>query len=84
MTQRYCKILEEVEAIQATEDNLLELRDFAGDVTKVEKGDGRPTGYYMVPDLVVVLWVGSWLVKHNNGRLEIKSSQSFHREYEPK
>lgn len=84
MAQRYCKILEEVEAIQATEDNLLELRDFAGDVIKVEKGDGRPTGYYMVPGHVVVLWVGSWLIKHNNGRLEIKSSQSFHREYEPK
>lgn len=84
MAQRYCKILEEVEAIQATEDNLLELRDFAGDVIKVEKGDGRPTGYYMVTGLVVVLWVGSWLVKHQSGRLEIKSSQSFHREYEPK
>ena len=39
MEKKYCRILEEVEAVQATENNLSELRNFAGDVKKVEKGN---------------------------------------------
>lgn len=84
MIHRYCRILEEVEAVQATEDNLNELREMAGDVKKIAKNAERKTSYYTVPGVNVVLWVGSWLIKHPSGRLEVKSSQLFHREYEPK
>lgn len=84
MAKKYCRILEEVEAVQATENNLSELRNFAGDVNKVEKGNGRMTSYYTIPGVNVVLWIGRWLIKHPSGRLEVKSSQLFHREYEPK
>lgn len=84
MIKKYCRVLEEVEAVQATESNLSELRSFAGDVKKVGKGNGRMTSYYTIPGVNVVLWVGSWLIKHPSGRLEVKSSQLFHREYEPK
>lgn len=84
MAKKYCRILEEVEAVQATEHNLKELRDFAGDVKKVERDSPSLTSYYTVPGINIVLWVGSWLIKHPSGRLEVKSSQLFHREYEPK
>lgn len=84
MIKKYCRVLEEVEAVQATESNLEELRKFAGDVRKVERGEIRPVSYYTVPGVNIVLWVGSWLIKHPSGRLEIKSSQMFHREYESK
>ena len=82
MIKRYCRVLEEVEAVQATETNLNELRSLAGE--KIEKNAQRPTSYYTIPGINVVLWVGSWLIKHPCGRLEVKSSQLFHREYEPK
>lgn len=84
MARKYVRILEEVEAIQARENNLKELREFAGDVTKVEAGAELHSCYYTVPGINIVLWEGSWLIKHPNGRLEVKSSQLFHREFEPK
>lgn len=84
MAKKYVRILQEVEAIQATEDNLKELREMAGDVRKVKGREPDAPSYYTIPGINVVLWVGSWLIKYPNGRLEIKSSQLFHREYEPK
>lgn len=84
MAKRYVRILHEVEAIQAKEDNLEELRSFAGDVRRVQGKDPSYLCYYIIPGLNIVLWSGSWLIKHPNGRLEIKSSQLFNQEYEPK
>lgn len=84
MIRKYVRILEEVEAIQAKEDNLEELRAFAGEVKKVDGQKEYYNCYYIIPGLSVVLWQGSWLIKHPNGRLEIRSSQLFHNEYEPK
>ena len=84
MIKKYCRVLEEVEAVQATETNLSELRSLAGGVKKIEKNKERPTSYYTIPGINIVVWVGSWLIKHPSGRLEVKSSQLFHREYEPK
>lgn len=84
MAKRYVRILHEVEAIQAKEDNLQELRSFAGDVRRVQGKDPSYPCYYTIPGLNIVLWSGSWLIKHPNGRLEIKSSQLFNQEYEPK
>ena len=79
----YVRILEEVEAVQATESKIKELRKLGGAVKKVNPNLKQP-GYYTVPGVNIVLWVGSWLIKHPSGRLEVKSSQLFHREYEPK
>ena len=79
----YVRILEEVEAVQATETNMEDLRRLVGAVKKVKPNENQP-GYYTVPGVNIVLWVGSWLIKHPSGRLEVKSSQLFHREYEPK
>lgn len=45
MIKKYCRVLEEVEAVQATETNLSELRSLAGDVKKIEKNAERPTSY---------------------------------------
>ena len=45
MPKKYVRILEEVEAIQAKENNLEELRQFAGDVKKVE-GEKSCNCYY--------------------------------------
>lgn len=84
MIKKYCRVIEEVEAVQATETNLNELRNLAGDVKKIEKNAERPTSYYTIPGMNFVLWVGCWLIKHPSGRLEFKSNQLFHREYEPK
>lgn len=81
---KYCRILEEVEAVQAKENNLSELRAFAGDVRRIEGKEPSYPCYYIIPGVSIVLWQGSWLIKHNNGRLEIKSSQQFRQEYEPK
>ena len=72
MATRYVRILHEVEAIQAKEDNLQELRSFAGDVRRVQGKDPSYPCYYTIPGL------------NPNGRLEIKSSQLFNQEYEPK
>ena len=80
---KYVRIIEEVEAIQATESNLEELRILGGAVKKIQPIPDSPS-YYTVPGVNIVLWVGSWLIKHPSGRLEVKSSQLFHREYEPK
>lgn len=87
MPKKYCRILEEVEAVQATIHNLEELRIFAGDVKKVphiSESMLRITCYYIIPGVDEVLWAGDFLIKHPSGRLEVKSRQLFHREYEPK
>ena len=83
MTRKYVRIQEEVEAIQANDNNLDELREFAGDVRKVNPNNGGMP-YYIVPGVNIVLWSGSWLIRRPSGRLEVKSSQLFHREYRSK
>ena len=80
----YVRILEEVEAVQATETNIEELRKLGGAGIKKTKTAWDNSSYYIIPGINIVLWVGSWLIKHPSGRLEVKSSQLFHREYEPK
>ena len=80
----YVRILEEVEAVQATETNLEELKKLGGAGVKKVQTAWDKSIYYTIPGINIVLWVGSWLIKHPSGRLEVKSSQLFHREYEPK
>lgn len=86
MAKKYVRILHEVEAVQATWGNLKELRAFAGDVkrTTTEVCQNVPTCYYTIPGVDVVLWAGDYLIKHPNGRLEVKKRQLFNQEYEPK
>lgn len=87
MAKKYVRILHEVEAIQATTNNLNELRAFAGDVRRTPTklgGKYRITCYYTIPGVDVVLWAGDYLIKHPNGRLEVKDSRLFNQEYEPK
>lgn len=85
MAKKYCKILEEVEAVQAKGDNLEELRAIGGDVKAVMTvNEESKVYYYTVPACIEVLWIGGWLIKHKNGRLEIKSNRLFNQEYEPK
>lgn len=52
--KKYCRILEEVEAIQATDSNLEELRDFAGGVKKIVID--KQTCCYDIPGVYVSLW----------------------------
>ena len=80
----YVRILEEIEAVQATETNIEELKKLGGEGIKKTKTSWDNSSYYIIPGINIVLWVGSWLIKHPSGRLEVKSSQLFHREYEPK
>lgn len=80
--KKYCRILEEVEAIQATDSNLEELRDFAGDVKKVIID--KRTCCYTIPGVYAALWPGEWLIKHHSGRLEINDNDEFSRDYELK
>lgn len=80
----YVRILEEVEAVQATETNIEELKKLGGAGITKTKTSLDKSSYYIIPGINIVLWVGSWLIKHPSGRLEVKSSQLFHREYEPK
>ena len=76
----YVRILEEVEAVQATETNIEELKKLGGEgITAWDN-----SSYYIIPGINIALWVGSFLIKHPSGRLEVKSSKLFHREYEPK
>ena len=80
----YVRLLEEIEAVQATETNIEELKKLGGEGIKKTKTAWDNSSYYIIPGINIVLWVGSWLIKHPSGRLEVKSSQLFHREYEPK
>ena len=80
----YVRILEEVEAVQATETNLEELEKLGGAGIKKFQTPWDKSSYYTIHGINIVLWVGSCLIKHPSGRLEVKSSQLFHREYEPK
>ena len=77
----YVRILEEVEAVQATETNIEELRKLGGLGVKKVIPDRHSASYYTIPGINIVLWVGSWLIKHPSGMLEVKSSQLFHRDY---
>jgi hypothetical protein len=77
----YVKRLEEVRAIRA-EDNLEEIRAFAGDAVQFYPNYGAP--YYEVRGLVRVLYVGHWLVKHEDGSLQVMDNREFEKEYTPK
>lgn len=79
----YVRILEEVEAVRATEDNLEEIKKLAGGVKKFKSFSNMP-GYYMIHGVVETLCIGDWLIKHKSGRLEVKSNKIFLMEYEPK
>ena len=78
----YVRILEEVKAVRAKEDNIKELQEIAGKAQKITPNPSKPS-YYIV-GLPQVLWVGDWIIKHNSGRLEILSNEAFMYEYEPK
>lgn len=80
----YCRILEEVEAIQAKEDNLNEVIGLAGEAIKVSSGPLLDRNYYQILGFDLILKVDDWLIKHRDGRLEVMSNESFKRNYEPK
>ncbi len=79
----YVRILEEVEAVRATESNIEELRKLSSKVQKITPIRGK-NSYYIVYGICEVLWEGDWLIRHKSGRLEIKSNRNFLMEYEPK
>lgn len=80
----YVRILEEVEAVRATEDNIEELRKLSTKVLKIKPTHGKQS-YYIVNGLQNrVVWVGDWLIRHESGRLEVKSNKIFLMEYESK
>lgn len=79
----YVRILEEVEAVRATETNIEELRKLSSDVQRITPTIGKPS-YYIVRGLNEVVWVGDWLITHKDGRLEVKSNNIFLMEYESK
>lgn len=82
---KYCRILEEVEAVQAKDYNLDELKNFSRkDVKGICRTSEELPVYYIIPGIDSVLWIGDWLIRHENGRLEIKKNNIFHQEYEPK
>lgn len=82
---KYCRILEEVEAVQAKKDNLDELKSFTEkDVKGIFCASEELPVYYIIPGIDSVLWYGDWLIRHENGRLEIKKNNIFQQEYEPK
>ena len=80
---KYVRILNEVEAVRATETNIKELKKLANGVKKVSP-EYISSSYYRIVGLPQILWVGQWLLKHPSGRLEIKSDWEFRNEYEPK
>lgn len=81
MIKKYCRVLEEVYAIQAGFDNANELQELIG---KNVKRYGKDIIYYEIDGINRVLWKGEWLIKHRDGRLEMKSDSLFKIEYEPK
>lgn len=81
----YVRILEEVEAVRATEDNLEEIKKLAGkEVVKRKPYPKLPGFYYIIHGVEEALCVGQWLIKHQSGRLEVKINKIFLMEYEPK
>lgn len=80
----YVRILEEVEAVRATEDNLEEIKKLAGKEVEKRKLYPKLPGYYIIPGVLEALCVGQWLIKHESGRLEVKINKIFQMEYEPK
>lgn len=83
MMGKYVRILNEVEAVRATETNIEELKKLANGVRKVSP-EYNSLSYYSIVGLPHVLLVGHWLLKHTSGKLEIKSDWEFKKEYEPK
>ena len=79
----YVRILEEVEAIRATEDNLEEIKKLAGGAEKIKSFSNMP-GYYMIHGVGEILCIRDWLIKHKSGRIEVLSNKRFLMEYEPK
>lgn len=79
----YVRILEEVEAVRATESNIEELRKLSSNIQKITPIHGKNI-YYIVYGVCGVLWEGDWLIRHKSGRLEVKSNSNFLLEYEPK
>lgn len=81
----YVRILEEVEAVRATEDNLEEIKKLAGkEVVNRKPYPNLPGCYYIIHGVEKALCVGQWLIKHKSGRLEVKSNNIFLMEYEQK
>lgn len=81
----YVRILEEVEAVRATGDNLEEIKKLAGkEAVKRESYPKLPGHYYIIHGVAEALCVGQWLIKHKSGWLEVKSNKMFLKEYEPK
>lgn len=79
----YVRIIEEVEAVRATESNIEELRKLSSNIQKITPIHGKNI-YYIVYGVCGVLWEGDWLIRHKSGRLEVKSNSNFLMEYEPK
>lgn len=77
---KYVRILEEVTAVEAKSDNLEEIKSLAGEAKRVHDQCGT---YYDVGILNVV-WKGDWLIKHQDGRLEVMEDTEFRKMYEPK
>ena len=77
----YVRILEEVEAVRAAEDNLEEIQNLVG--KPVWQWPEKPH-YYLIYGVMDILNIGDWIIKHKSGRLEFKSNKMFLMEYEPK
>lgn len=80
---KYVRKLEEVEAVRATETNWEELKEFAGvRVNYYHHTLGKP--FYYVEGHGRMLVVGYYMVKHEDGRVQIMTEEEFDDMYEPK
>lgn len=79
---KYCRILEEVEAVEAREDNAEELQALVGDCIAWKVVPMQ--GFYIVPRTGDIVEWGNFLIKHPSGRLEVMLHEVFHEMYEPK
>lgn len=79
-TRKYVRKIEEVQAVRADIDNLDELREIAPEIRR----HNRYSVFYDIADMPEVLWSGDWLVKHEDGSLEIISDRNFKNYYERK
>lgn len=77
---KYVRIVEEVTAVRAKSENADELKQLAKKVLRVHDHFGT---YYDV-GLMSVVWKGDWLVKHQDGRLEVMTDTEFKSIYQPK
>lgn len=78
---RYVRKLEEVRAVRA-ENNLEEIRELAQVPVSYYPKIGAP--FYEVNGVCRVLYVGYWLVRQEDGSLEVMDNKEFNRIYEPK